>query len=102
MKPEYLLFSDNCYFYAGTIIKVLQERYNPAVVVETTGSKSVDEQHGLGRNRKGKEKERKAGTWHSIEIYAGEKIETAPLKEEFDKDLNVFKKPVCFLNIGSG
>jgi len=52
----------------------------------------------------GKGKELKAGDWHHIEIYAGEKtLNTAPLIEKFEKDLADFKKPVCFfLNIGSG
>jgi hypothetical protein len=98
MSPEYLLLSDNCYFYAGTIIKVLQERYMPRLEIETTGSRVVDEERGLGWKGKGKQKEKelKAGTWHHIEIYAGEEVETAPLKKAFDKGLKKFMKPVCF------
>jgi len=108
MKPEYLLLSDNCYFYAGTIIKVLQERYTPELKVETTGSEATDKRwtaltrHGWKGKGKGKGKELKSGDWHHFEIYAGEKINTAPLIEKFEKDLADFKKPVRFLNVGSG
>jgi len=99
-KPEYPLLSHNCYFYAGTIIKVLEERYTPDVKVETTGSETTDRQ--WLPSWKGKGKELKAGDWHRIEIYAGEKVNTAPLIEKFEKDLADFKKPVRFLNVGSG
>jgi len=104
-KPEYLLLSNNCYFYAGTIIKVLQERYHPELKVETTGSEATDTRWWIPisswiRMRKGKEL--KAGDWHHIEIYAREEINTAPLITKFEKDLADFKKPVCFSNIGSG
>lgn len=34
MKYGYL-FSGNCYYHAGTIIKVLQDVYKPTLVVET-------------------------------------------------------------------
>jgi len=47
---------------------------------------------------KGKGKELKVGNWNRIEIYAGEKVNTAPLIEKFEKDLADFKKPVRFLN----
>ena len=108
-KPEYLLLSDNCYFYAGTIAKVLQERYMPALEI---GSEAMDrrlwrvlpERILTGLKGKGKErnrKEREAGGWRGIEIYAGEKVNTAPLIEKFERDLANFKKPVCFLNVGS-
>ena len=102
-KPEYLLLSENCYFYAGTIIKVLQERYTPELKVETTGSEATDKRWTmLSWRGKGKGKELKAGDWHHLEIYAGEKVNTAPLIEKFEKDLADFKKPVRFLNVGSG
>jgi hypothetical protein len=100
-KPEYLLLSDNCYFYPGTIIKVLQERYNPDLKIETTGSEATDKRWPM-LSWKGKGKELKAGDWHHFEIYAGEKVNTAPLIEKFEKDLADFKKPVRVLNVGSG
>ena len=39
-------FSDNCFYYAGTIVKVLQVKYNPSVVMETTESHEVDKARG--------------------------------------------------------
>jgi hypothetical protein len=102
VKPEYLMLSDNWYLYAGTIIKVLQERYTPELKVETTGSEATDKRWPmLSWKGKGKRKELKAGDWHHFEIYAGEKVNTAPLIEKFENDLADFKKPVRFLNVGS-
>jgi hypothetical protein len=97
-NPNYLLFSDNCYFYAGTIIKVLQEWYNPRLEVKMTGSQAVDEQHGLlGWKGKGKKKELKAGTFHSIKIYTGEMVIRPLLMEKFDEELQAFRKKVCLV-----
>jgi len=79
---------------------VLQERYTPELKVETTGSEVTDKRWTVltrhGWKGKGKGKELKSGDWHHFEIYAGEKINTAPLIEKFEKDLADFKKPVCF------
>ena len=102
IRNDYLLFSDNCYFFAGTIIKVLQEVYNPEVVVETTGSRVLDKEQMLKTKGKKKKTKQQAGTWNRVEVYAGEKVDTTLLKEEFKECLSDFKKPVCaqLLDIG--
>jgi len=43
---------DNCYYYAGTFIKDLQDAYEPTLVVGTSGSDDLDKRRKL--------KERKA------------------------------------------
>ena len=85
-------------------MKVLQEWCNFMLAVKTTGSPIMDEERGLVQKWKGKQKEKEleAGTWDGFEIYTGEKVDTAPLNEDFDKGLENFKKPVCFLDVGSG
>ena len=97
MSRHYLLFSDNCYYYAGTIIKVLQEEYNPTVDVDTTGSPELDEQRGLLSVKKEAKKNRAAGMWRNIEVYAGETVDIKPLKTEFEQALPKFMSTVCFL-----
>ena len=98
MKKNYLLFSDNCYLYAGTIIKVLQEWYHPEIDVATSESKVVNKlRRVLGQESK--RKEQRPGTWHFVEIYAGELVNTVPLKEQFDNALIAFRTPVCILNL---
>jgi hypothetical protein len=84
MKLEYLLLSDNCYFYAGTIIKVLQEWYNPTFDIETTKMTDRDRKWSVLSSRKGKE--RKVGGWHGFEIYAGENVNTECLIEKCGKE----------------
>ena len=98
MKSQYLLFSDKSYFYAGTIIKVLQEKYHPVVVVKTCGSRRLDrfwEQPVLDRKEKRKQKESRAGTWNKTEVCAKE---MAPLKDKFRRDLRDFRNQVCFFS----
>lgn len=43
---------DNCYYYAGTIIKDLQDAYEPTLVVGTSGSDDLDKRRKL-KERKG-------------------------------------------------
>jgi len=74
---------------------VLQERYHLELKVETTRSEATDTRWWIPSSM-GKGKELKAGDWHHIEIYAGEKVNMAPLIEKFEKDSADFKKPVCF------
>ncbi|KAG5633395.1 hypothetical protein H0H81_008124 [Sphagnurus paluster] len=75
-------------------MQILEEVYMPIVDVNTTGSKEVDEKRGLLGLKKKKQKQAKAGTWRGIEVYAGETIDTAPLKEKFRENLEKFKKPI--------
>jgi len=88
-ESQCLLLSDNCHFYASTIIKMLEEMYHPMVVVEMTGSHVVD------MAWKGKKKTQKLGTWHDIEVCGGETVEIASLKAKFEQGLRDFCKPVC-------
>jgi hypothetical protein len=87
MKPNYLLFSDNCYFYAGTIVKLLEEIYQPHVDVSTTGSGETV--RGIGKKKPGK--------WNGIKIYADERLDDgsiATMVQSFTNEKNSFLEPV--------
>ena len=91
MKRCYLLFSDNCYYYAGTIIKTLEEKYKPMVAVETTGSTDLDEELELKKMKKNQ-----AGAWYGIPVYDKEDFNTEPVIAQFEQDLAHFRKYVGF------
>ena len=61
-KSQCLLLFDNCYFYASTIKKMLQEMYRPMVVAEATGS------HGVGTAVSGREGEGKKGGAEAVHL----------------------------------
>jgi len=86
MRRYYLLFSDNCYYYAGTIIKTLEDKYKPTLAVETTGSVDLDEQLELKKMKKNR-----AGKWYGIPIYDKEDVNTEPVIAQFEQNLENFK-----------
>ena len=88
-KPKYLLFSENCYFYAGTITKLLEALYESEVEVSTTGSQETDRKH----------RKKKAGKWNSIKIYdnALDSGLVASMTETFSYEKNEFLQPVWVL-----
>ncbi|KAF8971155.1 hypothetical protein BDZ97DRAFT_1343277 [Flammula alnicola] len=88
-KEKYLLFSDNCYFYAGTIVKVLEEVYHPDIPFKTPGS-----QIGWKRGIPCLGRKKKAGTWNGFDIYLNEKIDTSLLKKRQEASLTSFKQPI--------
>jgi len=97
MRENYLLFSDNCFWYAGTIIRVLQAFYHPVLPPAKTPQPDRKVIVLPNLRMKGREIEadgRKAGLWNGIELYAGEKIDLNPLIEEFNKALKIFREPV--------
>jgi len=91
MRRYYLLFSDNCYYYAGTIIKTLEDKYKPALAVETTGSADLDEQLQLNKMKKNR-----AGKWYGIPVYDKEDVNTEPVIAQFEQNLGNFRKSVGF------
>ncbi|KIM41458.1 hypothetical protein M413DRAFT_445457 [Hebeloma cylindrosporum] len=84
MKKHYLLFSVNCYYYAGTLIKALEVKYesNLRVVVQTTGSEALDRECGLKKDQSGK--------WHGIPIYDKEDVHMPPVLARWKNDLDAF------------
>lgn len=68
IERRYLLGSKQCYFYAGTIIQVLQEVYGPGLTVYTTGSNETDQANEV--HPKKPRKDDKAGKCKMIPIYA--------------------------------
>ena len=89
MRRYYLLFSDNCYYYAGTIIKILEEKYEPTLAVETTGSAALDEKFELKKMKKNQ-----AGKWYGIPVYDKEDVDTAPVIAQFEQNLTSFRNSV--------
>ena len=67
------------------------------VDMDTTGSAELDEQRGLWSVKKEMKKNWVAGMWGPIEVYAGEAVDTKPLKREFEGALRQFMSTVCFL-----
>ncbi|KIM34638.1 hypothetical protein M413DRAFT_450141, partial [Hebeloma cylindrosporum] len=88
-KRHQLLFSRNCYFYAGTLIKALETRYEPRQVdLFTTGSDELDKEHGLNPKKRRKVT---AGAYHNIPIYVEEDVNIVPVVAQFEKDLKAYK-----------
>jgi len=95
MNSEYQLFSSNCFFYAGVIIKILREMYRPEFKTE----KTAHDKWALIRKRQGRQL--KAGTWNGMEVWDGSLFDTAKLKGVFASNLDKFEKPVSFFDFDS-
>jgi len=99
MRRYYLLFSGNCYYYAGTIIKTLEGKYKErlTLAVETTGSADLDDHLELKKMKKNQ-----AGKWYGIPVYDEEDVDTAPVIAQFNKNVMTFRNSVGFFGCWSG
>jgi len=68
-NTSYLLMTNNCYYYAGTIMKVLEEKYNIVNTVDGAG----------------------AGKWCGLTIYSGKKEGNSSLLEKFRENIKKFE-----------
>ncbi|KIM41456.1 hypothetical protein M413DRAFT_445456 [Hebeloma cylindrosporum] len=92
INRHYLLFSRNCYFYAGTLIKALETRYEPGEVeLCPTGSAELDKQYGLDGKKRRKVT---AGAYRNIPIYVEEAVNIVPVLAQFEKDLKAFENTI--------
>jgi hypothetical protein len=79
----YLLFSMNCYWFAGMLMNVLEERIN--LKMDTLPEKRL-----LGIKKKGKN-----GKWTFVRVYKPAPLETVEaVLAEFEKNLFKFEKKV--------
>ena len=71
-QPSYLLFLDNCYHFSGTMIYVLESKYNSAITMAGT-----------------------AGKWHGIDLGEPTPTKVADLRSQWEVQIAEFVS--CFL-----
>ena len=86
-RQKCLLFSENCYWYAGTIVTVMQDFFPATAEMGLEKKKS---------ERWGKKGKKKAGTWNGVKTYAEERSNLSELREMFKVALERFRVPVSF------
>ena len=90
MNSEYQLFTANCFFFAGVIVKILRETYHPEFKMAPT---VPDRRVSIWKSRG---KQPKAGMWNGVEVWDGANFDTTKLKGVFTTNLDKFEKPVSF------
>ena len=89
LNPKYLLMSNNCYFFAGTVMKVIKDMYNPRLEFVTTGSEESDKKafrEGAGKGN--------IGHWNRIPIYPDERIDVGTVRGLFENGLKQYHSRV--------
>ena len=89
LNPKYFLMSNNCYFFAGTVMKVIKDMYNPRLEFVTTGSEESDKKvfrEGAGKGN--------IGHWNRIPIYPDERIDVQTVRGLFENGLKQYHSRV--------